>query len=466
MKLKPIVIALFAIAGSALPLQVAVAQNASSETDEERETRQSQAAGEKRELRRFARRGDIRELPAPLKSRLIDLAKRPHSYLPITAFSEAVGDDGTGDKPSQLFQYYLLDTNNFQPNVFTTVIPGINDTAIRTAANAANGGLPSIGAVRVTLEPKPGLPTDPNDVGAFIDTFTDISGLFVINNESGWYEGWMIRDIRVPKIAPPRADGSAQYFTMTQADADAIRALGPNNVPGKIFTLDGQQPRFGSATDVFPDPALQPNIVPFPVSIGTFNSQQQSDIHAYWEFNPGTNWVFPHYELPGTGGVPTTFAGGLQYGLQFQSLIAGDGPPSPAADNDKLVYGDNPDDPRDPDRTEAGNPADLEFRNRFIPSGLTEELLLNVFVRVTSFLPGTPPNSPANIGSAARVVCAGNRARRKTECRSKRTTSGQGGWRHFIRRSEHRWHFGWRTLESALVSARHRVQSLCRHARN
>ncbi|MDQ3196945.1 MAG: hypothetical protein M3Q32_11460, partial [Pseudomonadota bacterium] len=325
MKLKPIVIALFAIAGSALPLQVAVAQNASSETDEERETRQSQAAGEKRELRRFARRGDIRELPAPLKSRLIDLAKRPHSYLPITAFSEAVGDDGTGDKPSQLFQYYLLDTNNFQPNVFTTVIPGINDTAIRTAANAANGGLPSIGAVRVTLEPKPGLPTDPNDVGAFIDTFTDISGLFVINNESGWYEGWMIRDIRVPKIAPPRADGSAQYFTMTQADADAIRALGPNNVPGKIFTLDGQQPRFGSATDVFPDPALQPNIVPFPVSIGTFNSQQQSDIHAYWEFNPGTNWVFPHYELPGTGGVPTTFAGGLQYGLQFQSLIAGDG---------------------------------------------------------------------------------------------------------------------------------------------
>ena len=39
-------------------------------------------------------------------------------------------------------------------------MPGINDQAIQTAATAANGGLPTIGAVRVTLEPKPGLPTD------------------------------------------------------------------------------------------------------------------------------------------------------------------------------------------------------------------------------------------------------------------------------------------------------------------
>lgn len=208
----------------------------------------------------------------------------------------------------------------------------------------------------------------------------------------------MIRDIKVPPVASARSDGSgnARYGTMTEADAEAIRLLGPNNVPGNIFTADGQAPRFGAATDVFPDPARQPNIVPFPVSIGAFNSQQQSDIHAYWEFNPGTNWVFPHYELPFTGGVPTTFANGLQYTLQ--SLIAGDGPPDPAPENDKLTYGDNPDDPRDPDRTEASNPADLEFRNRFIPSGLTEELLLNVFVRVKSFEPGIPPNSPANIG--------------------------------------------------------------------
>jgi len=117
-------------------------------------------------------------LPPLLKVRLIELAARPNTFDPITAFSEA-------DDPSQLFQFYLLDTLNFQPNVFTATIPGINDGAIPTAANAANGGLPTIGAVRVTLEPKPGLPTDPNDPRAFIDIFMDFSGLFVINNESG-----------------------------------------------------------------------------------------------------------------------------------------------------------------------------------------------------------------------------------------------------------------------------------------
>ena len=147
-----------------------------------REVRRERDREREREFREFARRGDIRPLPPLLKARLIEIAARPHTFLPSTLFSEA-------DDPSQLFQYYLLDTNNFQPNVFTSVIPGINDTAIPTAANAANGGLPTIGAVRIALEPKEGLPTDPNDPGAFIDIFMDFSGLFVINNESGWYEG-------------------------------------------------------------------------------------------------------------------------------------------------------------------------------------------------------------------------------------------------------------------------------------
>ncbi|HKQ33016.1 MAG TPA: hypothetical protein VJV40_07410, partial [Thermodesulfobacteriota bacterium] len=143
------------------------------------------------------KREDVKNLPDELKNRLGDLAERPHSALPITAFAEA-------DTPSQLFQYYLLDTEGFQPNIFTTIIPGINDGAIPTAANAANHQLPTIGSVRVVLEPKPGLPTEPDDIEAFIDIFTDISGLFVINNESGWYEGWMIHDLRVPEAAPPR----------------------------------------------------------------------------------------------------------------------------------------------------------------------------------------------------------------------------------------------------------------------
>ena len=342
----------------------------------------------RRNTSRFARRGDIRRLPPLLKARLIELAARPNTFDPITAFSEA-------DDPSQLFQFYLLDTLNFQPNVFTATIPGINDGAIPTAANAANGGLPTIGAVRVTLEPKPGLPTDPNDPRAFIDIFMDFSGLFVINNESGWYEGWMISDLRVPRIALPRPDGTAQFGTITQADFNAIaaRGSGNNSVVGNIFTADGNTPRFGSISDIFPIPERQPNTVPHPVSMGAFNAQQQSDVHAYWEFNRSTNWIFPHYELPFTGGVPGTFAAGLQYNNyipNLHSVIPGSGPAGVV--NNKLLYGDDPDNPRDPDRgllseQGPGNPAHLEFRNRFIPSGLDQEVLFNAFLRVASFRP-------------------------------------------------------------------------------
>src|SRR6266704_3248499 len=59
-----------------------------------------------------ANRGDIRHLPGPLKTRLVEIAQRPHTFLPITAFSEA-------SEPSRLFQFYLVDTMSFQPNVFT-----------------------------------------------------------------------------------------------------------------------------------------------------------------------------------------------------------------------------------------------------------------------------------------------------------------------------------------------------------
>src|SRR6185436_17612362 len=130
----------------------------------------------------------IKFLPKPLKERLVTLANRPHTYAPMRAFAEA-------DKPSQVFEYYLLDTTAVAPSIFTAIVPGVNDHAIPTAANAANHQLPTLGSVRIVLEPKPDLPTDPNDPGAFIDIFTDVSGLFVINNESGWYEGWMIHDL-------------------------------------------------------------------------------------------------------------------------------------------------------------------------------------------------------------------------------------------------------------------------------
>jgi hypothetical protein len=336
-------------------------------------------------------RGDVVHLPAPLRTALGQMARRPHSFLPLPAFAEA-------DKPSQLFQYYLLDTRNFQPNIFTSIIPGMNDHAIPTAANAANGRLATVGTVRVVLEPKPGLPTDPLDPGAFNDIFTDISGLFVINNESGWYEGWMIHDLIVPPVQPPRGNGHANFHAMTQADAVAIAAMGAHeNVTGKLFTVDGNEPRAPQAGDHFPD--RQSNLVPLSLSMGAYNCLQQSDCHAYWEFNEYTNWIFPLYELPSTGGAPGTFAAGKQYDVQ--SLFPGSGPAGVQNDQPpmKQKVGDDPNNPRDPDRGPNASPTDpdrpttndddqKETRLRFIPSGLANEVMLDVFVRVKSFEPG------------------------------------------------------------------------------
>jgi hypothetical protein len=334
----------------------------------------------RQDARDVERRGDVRGLPDKLKARLVKMAGRPHSLLPSTVFNEA-------KDRSELFQYYLLDTKGFQPNVFTARIPGINDQAIQTGANAANDGLRTIGSVRLVVEPKPGLPTDPDNPGAFIDVFTDISGLFVINNESGWYEGWMIQDIPVPKVADPRANGSARFNTITPADATVLAAMGSgNNVPGNIFTVDGEPARFPSGGDVFPGNGK--NTIAHPVSMGAWNTLQQSDGHAYWEFNAGTNWVFPHYEVIFSGGVPGTYAAGLQYEnlRNLQTVIPGSGPRG--ISNDKVLYGDNPDDPRDPDRTEAeAGSGQQEFRLRFNPSAVDREILYNVFLRTKSFHP-------------------------------------------------------------------------------
>ena len=55
-----------------------------------------------------AARDDVVALPQSLKDMLIRLADRPHSVLPVQARAEA-------DVPSQLFQYYLLDSTGFEP---------------------------------------------------------------------------------------------------------------------------------------------------------------------------------------------------------------------------------------------------------------------------------------------------------------------------------------------------------------
>ncbi len=338
-------------------------------------------------------RGDIVDLPDPLKQRIVRLADRPHSQLPTQAYAEAhSATKPFKPTPSQLFQYYLLDSTGFEPNPFTAIFNGSNDAAMLTATGP-QCGLPTIGAVRVVLEPKPDLPTDPNDVRAFIDIFTDISGLFVINNESGWYEGWMIHDLRVAPVAAPLAGGRPQFGTITAADATALAAMGDhNNVTGNVFTVDGKAVRLPSATDHFPN--LQSNTIPIQLSMGAWNTLQQSDGHAYWEFNYTTNWIHPLYELPFTGGIPGTFEAG-QVGA-FSSVVPGAGPFS--VPNSPITYGDNPNTigvlqatgPRDPDKFDADVDSQREFRQRFIPSGLAKEIFLDVYQRVVSFESGVP----------------------------------------------------------------------------
>jgi hypothetical protein len=120
------------------------------------------------------------------------------------------------------------------------------------------------------------------------------------------------------------------------------------------------------------------------VSVGTFNALQLNDAHAYWEFNTGTDWVFPAYELPFTGGISGSFQNG-QVGA-LSSVVPGSGPAG--IKNNPVQFGDDPDNPRDPDRNQSDNPAQNETRLRFIPSGLANEVFLDVYERVASFEPG------------------------------------------------------------------------------
>jgi hypothetical protein len=99
-------------------------------------------------------------------------------------------------------------------------------------------------------------------------SLSGVNPLFVINNESGWYEGWIIWDINVRNVAAPRKDGHAQIGTITQADAAILQRLGiDHNLPGAFpFTIDGRAPHFPSASDHFPD--AQANTVPIHVIMG------------------------------------------------------------------------------------------------------------------------------------------------------------------------------------------------------
>src|SRR6185369_15116308 len=53
-----------------------------------------------------------------------------------------------------------------------------------------------------------------------------------------------------------------------------------------------------------------------------------------------------------------------------------------------VMFGDNPDRPRDPDLFDSDVDSQREFRERFVPSGIAREAVLNAFERLESFEPG------------------------------------------------------------------------------
>jgi hypothetical protein len=69
----------------------------------------------------------------------------------------------------------------------------------------------------------------------------------------------------------------------------------------------------------------------------------------------------------------------------LSSLVPGSGPRG--IRNAPQLYGDSPDLPRDPDKFDGDDDKQREFRMRFIPSGLANEVFLDVYARPASFAP-------------------------------------------------------------------------------
>src|SRR5882724_10008391 len=101
----------YTLAGATAALVLCLLENAYAEQSPA-PCHPNQSAATDRET--VSTRGDIAGLPNPLKDRLVQLADRPHTFLPMQVFAEA-------DKPGQLVQYYLLDADGFEPNVFTKI---------------------------------------------------------------------------------------------------------------------------------------------------------------------------------------------------------------------------------------------------------------------------------------------------------------------------------------------------------
>ena len=191
-----------------------------------------------------------------------------------------------------------------------------------------------------------------------------------------------------------RTTATPQFGTITAEDAKrpARRWAPATTCPGNYLHRRRQGAALAEPERSLPERVT--NVVPLQLSMGAYNALQQSDAHNYWEFNYTTNWIHPLYELPFTGGFPDRSRDRARRHLSgrrdrpaasrsSRAIASAEREPSREA----VAFGDNPDLPRDPDKFDADDDAQREFRERFIPSGIAREVFLNVFERLASFEP-------------------------------------------------------------------------------
>jgi len=176
--------------------------------------------------------------------------------------------------------------------------------------------------------------------------FTDISGLFVINNESGWYEGWMIhgRD-RARRGRGLGRTGHAQFGhppprPMRQSSHGSVTTT---TSPARHSPPDGKDVHLPAATDHWPDRVS--NTVPVQLSLGAYNATQQSDLHSYWELNQYTNWTPADLRTALHRGYPPAPSRTVRSVPDPRSFLD---PAHRDQQTPPQTFGDNPNIPRDP----------------------------------------------------------------------------------------------------------------------
>ena len=239
----------------------------------------------------------------------------------------------------------------------------------------------------------------------------------------------------------PRADGHAQFGELLAADADGARRAGERPRRARRALHDRRQRRSPAEPDrSLPRRADERGADPAEHG-GLQRAAAERRALLLGVQLPGTNWIHPLYELPFTGGLPGSFENGDVGALQ--SIVPGPGPsgaselagrvrrqPQPAARSGPLRR------PRGGGGAEGKEEPNeqREFRERFIPSGLANEIFLDAYERLASFEPGvdvpgsgcstrTPPRSRASTPTAT-ASSPRSKATPTTARTASRTTSG------------------------------------------